>query len=271
LSQVSGSGRVDPAVSGGLALSLAAFAAFVLWERRARDPLLRLGLFKRLPFTMAVIAQFLNSLANFAVIVLVGLYFQAAKGQTPLEAGLAVLPLPAANAIASIAGPMLTRHLKARTVCVLGSSIGTAGLVLLLAATVSLSGFGPNAVALSLVGIGTGLFQPANIAAMLTGVPADELGATNALRLAIQNTANVLGTAVALMLLTSAVPAALRSAVVSGTVSDVGSAAVRDMRPGLALAFGVMAAMSALAIGASLAGRRVDDRAEAAEAERSAR
>ena len=268
LSEVSSSGWTSTPVRIGLGLAVVFVPVFILVERRAKAPLLNLELFKHRPFTLAILAGMINSMANSSVIILAGLYFQAARGADPLEAGLQLLPLSAANVVASAFGGFVTKGMHPRTVAAIGAATSTVGLITLFFATGSLSGFGPICIGLVLMGFGGGTFQPANITSILEGTPSADLGSTNALRLTIQNTANLIGTAMAFTLLTAPLAQEIRHAVFAGTVSTLGPDAVAHLVDGYQLAFGTMAVISSLAVIMSLASRqayRADQREQALE------
>lgn len=257
LSSVSNAGWDSALVRGGFALAVIFIPLFVWWEKRASSPLLNITLFKRRPFTMAILAGLINSIARSSVIIIAALYFQAALGETALHAGLMLLPMSAANAIAAAAVGFVTKRMLPRTVSAIGSVITTAGMVVLAITTGTEAGFLPVCAGLVLVGLGSGIFQPSNITSILEGTPNDEVGSTNAVRITVQNTANTVGLAMALTLLTAPLSETLRHAVFAGTASELGQAAVSELVSGYRVAFSVMAAVSLLAVFTSLASRNV--------------
>ncbi len=105
----------DPLVWVPLLGGIACFAAFLLYEARARHPMLDLGLFRIRNFAVAN----LTTLAAYAGLIgglfFVGLYLQQVVGYTPLEAGLATTPIsillfvlsPRFGRLASGTGPRL--------------------------------------------------------------------------------------------------------------------------------------------------------------------
>jgi EmrB/QacA subfamily drug resistance transporter len=74
------------------ALAVAALAAFLLWELRAREPLLPLDLFRRRNFAASNADTLLTYAALGAVIVFLPVYLQF-LGFSPFEAGLALTPI----------------------------------------------------------------------------------------------------------------------------------------------------------------------------------
>ncbi len=107
-----------------LAGAAAALAAFIAIERRVREPMLPLGLFRRPAFTGVQIAAFAVSGSIFALFLYVTLYLQNYLGLSPFEAGLRYLPITLASFVAApIAGALLSR-VPARVLL----SIGLAGV-----------------------------------------------------------------------------------------------------------------------------------------------
>jgi EmrB/QacA subfamily drug resistance transporter len=125
-------GWSDPLVWVPLIGGIACFALFLLYEARARHPMLDLGLFRIRNFAIAN----LTTLAAYAGLIgglfFVGLYLQQVVGYTPLEAGLATTPIsillfvlsPRFGRLASGTGPRLPMTA--------GPIVGGIGLLLML-------------------------------------------------------------------------------------------------------------------------------------------
>jgi EmrB/QacA subfamily drug resistance transporter len=248
LSGISTAGFGSAVVRVGLGLAVVFLPLFVWAESRASDPLLDIRVFANRRFTLAIVAGLINATATSAVVILVALYLQAAKGESALHAGLQVLPLAGAKVVASTSVGILTKRMPPHRAASIGSLLTTIGLVVLLGATGTLSSYGPLAAGMVVVGLGSGLFQPANAAASLEGVPPSQLGRINAIRLTVQNSAWVGGTALGLTLLTAPLSPRLQHAVFTGTVHTLGSGAVHDLVGGYRLAFAVMAVLSFAAV-----------------------
>ncbi|MGW4736623.1 MFS transporter [Nocardia xishanensis] len=93
-----------------LAAAAVTLAAFVAWERRAADPLLRLGLFRSRWVTGANTFVFLAAAAQFAAFYLTSLYLQQVLGMSAGAAGAAFVPF----SLAVIAGTVAATKLGAR-------------------------------------------------------------------------------------------------------------------------------------------------------------
>jgi DHA2 family methylenomycin A resistance protein-like MFS transporter len=81
-----------PALAG-MAVAVVALIGFLAAERRAPRPLLDLGWFRRAEFTGANAGAGLMNLGTLGGLFALGLYLQEAEGLSPLEAGLALVPL----------------------------------------------------------------------------------------------------------------------------------------------------------------------------------
>ncbi len=96
---------------GGLAAAVVLLPLWVLIERRSRAPMLDLRIFRNRLFAAASAAAFINGLARFALMFLFVFYFQGAQGNTPIDAGIKLIPLALGMLIASpLAGIYADRH-----------------------------------------------------------------------------------------------------------------------------------------------------------------
>lgn len=86
-------GWADPVVLGGLVAGAALLALFVLWERRTGDPMLPLGLFRRRNFTFANVETLLVYAGLSSLFFFLTIFLQQVAGWSPLESGLAGLPV----------------------------------------------------------------------------------------------------------------------------------------------------------------------------------
>ena len=85
-------------------------AAFVLWELRAREPMLPMRFFSDRTFSHANVASFFMFFGMFGSIFLLAQFFQTVQGYSPLQAGLRILPWTAMPIfVAPIAGALSDR------------------------------------------------------------------------------------------------------------------------------------------------------------------
>jgi MFS family permease len=72
-------------------------------------------------------------------------------------------------------------------------------------------------VILGITGLGSGLFQAPNTAALMAGVPHDRRGIAGSLRTTLQNTGQMISVSVCLAIVAAAVPTSAQGDVVAGT------------------------------------------------------
>jgi MFS family permease len=103
------------AAAAPLVAGVALLAAFVAWERRAPAPLVRFDVLRVRSLRTASVGAGLNAIAFTAIVYVGTLYLQFALGYTPLQAGLALLPLDAVALVVSVvaAGSIARRSPRA--------------------------------------------------------------------------------------------------------------------------------------------------------------
>ncbi len=150
-------------------------AAFIVIERRVREPMLPLHFFSIPSFTGAQVAAFAISGSQFAMFLYITLYLQNILGLTPFEAGLRYLPITIASFIvAPIAGSLIGR-VQSRYMLSLGLLLCGIGLILMSGLdqgsewTALLAGF-------LVGGAGIGLVNPVVADAAVSTVPDEQSG-----------------------------------------------------------------------------------------------
>jgi len=154
-------------LAGGGALLL----AFLLVEKRFREPMLPLGLFRNRAFTGAQVVAFSISASFFALFLYTTLYLQNILHLSPLNAGLVYLPGTILLFVVSGATAELSKRIPAGTLVAGGLILSAAGLALMTLAQAS-SSWLALLPGLLVVCAGTGLFNPA-LAAVALGSLSD--------------------------------------------------------------------------------------------------
>lgn len=143
-------------VLAAAALGLAGTIAFVALERGTRDGLVPFELFRSKPFSAALAIAGLMTFGMYALLFLMPLYFQTLRDETPLMAGVRMLPLSVAFvAVSQLNGPIM-RAIGARATMASGMAAMGIG-ALLCALLASAAAYWPVAAALAVVGVGLGL------------------------------------------------------------------------------------------------------------------
>jgi EmrB/QacA subfamily drug resistance transporter len=149
--------------------------AFLGVERRVREPMLPLGLFRIPAFAGAQITVFAISASFFAVYLYTTLYLQNVLGLSAIEAGLAYLPGTMIMFFVAGASAQLVERVGPRVLIAGGLALIAAGMGLMTLATenaswaIILPGF-------LLAAIGTGFFNPALAGVAMSSAPIEMSG-----------------------------------------------------------------------------------------------
>jgi EmrB/QacA subfamily drug resistance transporter len=237
------SGWSDPIVIGGLAAALVLLPLWVAIEARVRAPMLDLSIFRNRLFAAAAGASFINGLARFALMFLFVFYFQGAQGDDPITAGIKLIPLALGMLVASPLAGIYADRRGSRGLAALGMITVGVGLALMTTLQVH-SPYWQSTLWLLIVGVGSGMFNSPNTAAMMGTVPAKRRGIAAGARMLLQNTGAVLSIAFVLAIVTSAVPKPTLFAIFSGLAKGLTDAKLAPFIHNMHLALWVLAATS---------------------------
>ncbi|HEU0248744.1 MAG TPA: MFS transporter [Gaiellaceae bacterium] len=182
-------------IVGSFVLAGVSLIAFVQLERRQRDPMLPLELFRSGTYTGANLVVLLVALAMFGVFFFVSLYLQNILGYSAVETGAAFLPLTILIIlVAPIAGKTSDR---------IGSrGLMTAGMILIAAQLAMFSRLSVDASfwdlfpALVIGGIGMALTMTPSAAAATRSVSVDKAGVGSAVLNSARQVGGTMGIAV---------------------------------------------------------------------------
>src|SRR5215471_7204319 len=171
-------------------------ATFIWIELRVKEPMFHLELFRIRAFSAGNAASLLSSIGRgglqFMLIIWLQGIWLPLHGynfvDTPLWAGIYMLPLTAGFLVAGPAAGWLSDRYGARPFAVVGMLLAAAsfGFLMLLPANFSFPVF---AVLLLMNGIGMGLFAAPNTTAIMNSVEPGDRGAASGMRATFQNSA----------------------------------------------------------------------------------
>lgn len=124
-------GYNKPLIISLFVLSALSMAAFILLERRQRDPVLPLALFKKIPFTIANVVAFTANFGIFAVFFFVALYLQFIAGFSGYRIAVAFISMTFAIVVASLFAGRAYDLKKAVPLVIVGCGLSSAGIFLL--------------------------------------------------------------------------------------------------------------------------------------------
>ena len=221
------------------AVAALAAAVFVGVERRRAQPLLELRFFRSPPFTGASVIAVLSFIVLAGFLFVITLYLQQVRGDSPLQAGLALLPATIVMAVAAPVAGHLVGWRGSRIPLVLSGVLTAVGSAMLLGLSPATSREW-TALALVVLGAGLGLVNPPITNAGVSGMPPSQAGVASAVISATRQFGSVLGVAVMGAMLTSGV----RSGLAAGESHPAALSAATHGPWLLAVACGVLVAVA---------------------------
>ena len=198
-------------------VAFAAFAAFVVVERTAENPVMPFSLFYDRNRVATFATIFLAGGVLFTLTVLVALYVQSIMGYSPLRTGAAFIPFVFAVVIGTVASSRLVTRFSPR-VLVIAGGIPVVGAVLYSSTFDASIPYFPNLVLLLVIGgIGIGVINVPIMLSVIASVGPDLIGPTSAIALTLQNLGGPVVLALIQVVITS------RTLSLGGTIGPVES------------------------------------------------
>ncbi|HVR06375.1 MAG TPA: MFS transporter, partial [Solirubrobacteraceae bacterium] len=223
-------GWSNPAVLVPLLAGVALFAAFLLYESRIARPMLPPGLFARRNFAVGN-AETLSMYAGLSVLTFfLVLYLQQVAGYTPLQSGLATLPITLVMFGLSRRFGALADRFGPRLFMGLGPLIAGAGLLLLLRVGVRVDYTSQVLPALLLFSFGLAMTVAPLTAAVLAGVQERQAGIASGVNNAIARVAGLLGIAAVGAIVSAQFASSLQAHLEHASLSQPAQTAVMQAR-----------------------------------------
>jgi MFS family permease len=192
-------GWTNPSVIGLMAGGLALLAAFCLIETRIAEPMFQLGLFRIRAFTAGSVAGLLTAVARGGMQFMLIIWLQGIwlplhgydYSQTPLWAGIFLLPLTAGFLVSGPVSGILSDKFGSRGIASGGMAVFAASFIGLLLLPIDFS-YWAFALLIALNGIGSGMFASPNSSSIMGSVPARHRGAASGMRSTFQNSGTAL-------------------------------------------------------------------------------
>ncbi len=206
-----------------LACAAASLVAFFLVERRAKEPMFRLPLFRIRAFTFGTLSTFLAAVARGGLMFMLIIWLQGIwlplhgydYTEAPLIAGIYMLPLTVGLLIAGPASGYLSDRFGARGFATGGMLACAASFVALAFLPVDFS-YPVFAAILAFMGISMGMFASPNRAAVMNSLPARDRGAGGGMNQTFQNSAQVISMGIFFTLLIVGLASTLPHAMTTG-------------------------------------------------------
>jgi EmrB/QacA subfamily drug resistance transporter len=210
-------------------VGLIGVALFVLAEHWAgEDALIPLRLFRVKTFSLASAVGLIVGAGMFGGMVTLPLYLQIAKGASPTESGLLLLPLVLGLMSGSIvAGRLISKTGRYKVYPVVGIALMVVGMLLLTRVGAD-TPFWITSVFMGVMGLGVGGVMQPLVLATQNAVPPQDIGVATASSTFFRQMGGTLGTAVFISVLFSTVGTKIATAFQKAAQTPEFQAAVRD-------------------------------------------
>ena len=182
--------------------------AFVHRQRRLAYPLIDLRLFRAPAFSVSVGAIYAAVFVVAGTFLFLAQYLQLVRGESPLAAGLWLLPATGGMVVGSIAAPAVVRRVPASFALAAGLVVAALGAAVLTQID-GRSGLGVLTVGSLLIGVGAGSIGTLATDAVVAAAPPERAGAASA----ISETGAEIGGALGIAVLGSIGAAVYRNAI----------------------------------------------------------
>jgi sugar phosphate permease len=202
---------------------VALLVVFVVVETRVAEPMFHVGLFKIRAFAAGNAASLLTAIARGGLQFMLIIWLQGvwlplhgyAYEDTPLWAGIALIPLTAGFLVSGPVSGYLSDRFGARTFATSGLLLMAASFIGLLFLPVDFS-YPVFAVIVFANGIGQGMFSAPNTSAIMGSVPPERRGAASGMRATFQNSGMSLSIGIFFSLMVTGLAANLPHTLSSG-------------------------------------------------------
>ncbi len=182
-------------------ITVIALIMFILIERKAKNPLMPLTIFKDNERSSALVSRFFMLGASMSYFFLMPQALQKVYGLTPLMAAIAFLPLTLLQFFVSLGVAKLTFKFSNTKVLIAGAVVDTFGLVLGASLGIEKGYLIGVALPMIFIGIGQGLIMSPLTVAGVARIPDDIAGAASG----VVNTVHQIGGAVGLAIVSESV------------------------------------------------------------------
>src|SRR5262245_60891290 len=187
-------GWANPAVLATIASGVVLLVAFVAIERRVAEPMFQLGLFRNRAFAAGNAAAFGAAVARGGLQFMLIIWLQGIwlplhgydYADTPLWAGICMLPLSAGFLIAGPISGYLSDRFGARGFATAGMLLSGSTFVGLMLLPIEFP-YWAFALLIGINGVGVGMFGAPNTSAIMGSLPARQRGVASGMRSTFQN------------------------------------------------------------------------------------
>jgi EmrB/QacA subfamily drug resistance transporter len=216
-------GWESPVVLGEIIGGLVMLVIFVIIEKRIAEPMFRLSLFKIREFTAGNVAGLLVSIARGGIQFMLIIWLQGiwlplhgyTYDQTPLWAGIFMLPMTAGFLISGPTSGILSDRFGSRGIATAGMAVFASSFIALMLLPVNFP-YWAFALFVALNGIGSGMFASPNSSSIMGSVPAEDRGSASGMRSTFQNSGTAISIGVVFTLMIIGLSSSLPTTMANG-------------------------------------------------------
>ncbi|WP_436530725.1 MDR family MFS transporter [Actinoplanes sp. HUAS TT8] len=183
----------SPQILGLLALTVVAFVAFVMVERRVKEPIMPLSVFANRNFALAGALSLIVGFAMFGGITLLPQFQQYVQGASATNSGLLLMPMMlAAMTVSLVGGQVITRTGHYRALPIIGTVLMTGGLALFATMDTGTSRL-MTSVFMVVLGAGMGCLMQTTMLIAQNSSPLNAIGAATGAATFLRNMGGSLG------------------------------------------------------------------------------
>jgi EmrB/QacA subfamily drug resistance transporter len=189
-------GWTNPTVLLALISGALLLAAFVMWERRASEPMLPMSFFAKRSFAVTNVVSLCMYFGMFGSIFFLSQYMQDVLHNTPLQAGLKLLAWTGASMLVAPLAGIFSVRFGSRPFMVAGLTLQAIALGWLAAMISTSVPYIHMVIPFVMAGAGMSLVFAPSANAVLSSVRVDQAGQASGANTAIREVGGVLGVAV---------------------------------------------------------------------------
>ena len=229
-----------------LAAGIVLLAVFLFHEARVDEPVLDMSLFKIRPFTAGNLSNLVNGMAYAGLTFELTLYLQLVKGLSPLQTGIAIIPMQVTFIFVGPISGRLSDKYGVRGLSTVGLALTSVALLMFSTFSIDTSAVTISA-ALALVGLGIGMFRSPNASSVMGSVPPERRGMGSGVRSTVMNISQSVSIPLTLTLMTAVMPYDKLAVVVSATTLS-NSLEVLDLLGAIRYGFFAFAVINGLGV-----------------------
>lgn len=195
-------GYTDPAIVFALAVGLICFILFIFTEKKLKEPLLQLNIFKNKLFSLNVFCAFLSFIGISCSMFIQPFYLQNIMNFSPTHAGLIIMTFPIVVSVVAPFSGYLSDKIGSEFLTFLGLIFTVLSLFLMTTLNEN-THLSTLIVFIAILAAGNGLFQSPNNALVMSNVSSNMLGVAGSINSLVRNLGMILGVSLSIMLLFS--------------------------------------------------------------------